>query len=186
MEYKLGKFERPIIEPSREDWLRLACYIDGEGAILVNHMRKMRRTWLRVCVTNTDPRMPRWCAETFGGRLTYSDRRRSSNHRLATRWEISCASAGWVLEGCLAHFLIKREEAEIAIAFQKSLGGPGKLVTKEMLEYRESLRMQLRERKRATPLFNPEPVVYQPPKKTGPKPKSPLLENTSSIDEIVQ
>ena len=172
-----------LANPTEIDWARLAAYIDGEGAILINRFAgqspsERKRMWLRVIVCNTDPRMPQWCLKTFGvGSVVLSDRRRKEQHRQSFRWQISCETAELILRGCFPYFIIKREEAEIAFAFQETLLGPGRPVPRETRELREQLRAQLHARKRVTPLYDGTPEEYTPPRKTGPKLKYlPLLD----------
>lgn len=120
-------------KPTREDWIRLAAFIDGEGSILINERRSAKRTnwgsWLRVVIANTDPRLPRWLLLTFGGTIVVARRRAKENHRYAIKWHVSCRQAEELLRECLPFLLIKKEQAEIALAFQETLGGPGKRVT---------------------------------------------------------
>jgi hypothetical protein len=173
--------------PTELDWAKLAAYIDGEGAILLNRFhvkhRNRKSMWLRVTVVNTDPRLPKWIFETFGvGRFTFADRKREQNHKQTFRWQASCKEAEWILRGCLEHFIIKREHAEIAIAFQETLGGPGITVSPEIRAEREKLRLALHALKRVTPLFDSSPDLTGPPRKRGPKP----LGDQSPMGEIVQ
>lgn len=167
-------------KPTEVDWARLAAYIDGEGAILINRKGTQAngrtRMWLRVVICNTDPRLPIWCRETFGiGNVVVNDRRRKETHRLSWRWQASCKKAAFILENCMAFFIIKREEAELALAFQKTLGGPGKEISLETMTLREQLRNQLHARKRITPLYDDSPVSHGEIKKRGPKISTELI-----------
>jgi hypothetical protein len=169
------------LRPSREDWIRLAAFIDGEGAILLNrfHVRHSNRKsmWLRVVLVNTDLRMPDWCSQTFGGVIVSETRsKRKPTHSDAFRWHVSCKQAEWVLQNCLPFFLTKREQAEIGLAFQRTLGGPGITVSEETRQERERLRYELRAMKRVTPLFDTSPDETGPPRKRGPKPKTEATE----------
>lgn len=183
-------------EITQIDWARLAAYIDGEGAILLNRYNDSKHNrldmWLRVTVVNTDQRLPLWIFNTFGvGHFAMSDRRRKEEHRQAFRWQCSGRQAETVLRGCYEYFIIKREHANIALAFRATIGGPGTAVSQEIREERERLRQALHALKRITPLFNAAPTLcgYQgSPRKRGPKPKSNQseLDTTSRVGEIVQ
>jgi len=146
--------------PSEKDWLRLAAFIDGEGAILLNKFSAnsgRREMWIRVVIANTDPRLPKWCQDTFGGTFVAETRKKNPKHSACYRWHVSCTMAEWVLKNCLEHFLIKREQAEIALKFQSTLGGPGIPVSAETRVIREELRDQLHSMKRVTPLYRQVP-----------------------------
>lgn len=186
------KATRP--EPTATDWARLAAYIDGEGAVLLNRYRDGRHNrmdmWLRLTVVNTDPRLPMWIFNTFGvGRFTISDKCRKSTHRQAYRWQCSGKAAEGILRACYQFFIIKREHADIALAYRETIGTCGMSVSLEIREERERLRQALHALKRVTPLFDATPTLcgYQgTPRKRGPKPKSAELDNSSPIGEIVQ
>lgn len=172
-----------MTKPTKLDWARLAAYIDGEGAILINRSfwanKGWQKIWLRLNVTNTDPRLPQWCKKTFGvGNVNLSDRRRKPQHRQSFRWDVSSRQAETILRGCLPWFLIKKEEAEIALAFQETLGGPGRIVSQETWEKRELLRQQLHARKRITPLYDSSLARRVLPRKRGPKPHGDQISQT--------
>ena len=142
--------------PSNSDWLRLAAYIDGEGAILLNKFSTKsgrREMWIRVVIANTDPRLPKWCQDTFGGTFVAEKRSKNPKHSDCYRWHVSCTTAEWVLRNCLPFFLIKKEQAEIALKFQDTLGGPGIPVSETTRVVREELRDQLHSMKRYSPLY---------------------------------
>lgn len=140
--------------PSELQWAQLAAFIDGEGAILLNKFNRIDRKdmWLRVVLANTDLRLPKWCKDIFGG-VFLAEPRRNPKHSACFRWHVSCQHAAWVLAGCLPFFIIKREQADIALAFQETLGGPGIRVSEEVKARREGMRQQLHAMKRVSPLF---------------------------------
>lgn len=108
-------------QPSELDWARLAAYIDGEGCISIGIARspkwKRRHLFLRLSVHNTDPRLISWCRDTFEGKI-YCTKHRNPNWSTAWSWIISCRKVEEILKGCLPFFIIKREQAETALAFQ--------------------------------------------------------------------
>lgn len=122
---------RPNSRPQRDlsnvpeiDWARLSAYIDSDGHIsIASAGRKQksgaRRRYLRVAVTNTDPRLIRWLVSVFGGAVSrYS--RTNPKHRFTMKWHASCRQAEAILQRCRPFFIAKREQAEIAIAFQQT------------------------------------------------------------------
>lgn len=114
--------------PTDIDWARLAVLIDGEGYIGIGTAFSKKKKWARpylyldVRVTNTDPRIVDWCAATFGGKV-YLNRRKEGQEKWsnAFHWAISCNKAEAILRGCLPYFLMKREQAEVALAFQATI-----------------------------------------------------------------
>ncbi len=113
------------------DWARLAAYLDGEGAILINenkspprktHSRVSHYVYLRVCVTNTDPRLIRWLVQTFGGAVV-TQQHKNPKWRRAYKWHVSCGTAEAILRMCLPYFVCKRDQADLALAFQETLKG---------------------------------------------------------------
>jgi hypothetical protein len=118
----------------------MAGLIDGEGHITIsksqpgpNATRKYvtksgvqtcRRipydTWqflLNIGVTSTDKRLIAWIEEHFGG-THYTDKRQQRNWRCAYRWRILGRSAQErFLLGLLPYLVIKREQANLALAF---------------------------------------------------------------------
>lgn len=114
-ESKLG-----VYTPSEMDWARLAAYIDGEGHVGINQQRfknpkRSRRHYLAVVVTNTDPRLMLWLKRTFGGSIYEVS---VKSRRRVFRWQLNARKGVEVLKGCLPYFIIKKELAELGIAFQ--------------------------------------------------------------------
>lgn len=163
-----------LVSVAEKDWVRLAAFIDGEGSILLNRFvgrkKTQRRLWLRVIVVNTDIRLPQWIVSVFGGTCVSSDMRKSIKHRQCWRWQVSCRQAAQILEGCLPYFLLKREQAEVALCFQSTVRGPGHLVTQEVSDLRERMRQQLHDMKADNGRFNSDKYTVPVPEKTGPKP----------------
>jgi hypothetical protein len=112
--------------PSKTNWARLAAYIDGEGSICILRSldkkmtpgRVFAREAMYVSIANTDPRLLLWCQKNFGGRVWISHVRTTS--RPVLMWRVHARHASRVLEGCLPFFIIKKEQAEIAIAWQRT------------------------------------------------------------------
>jgi hypothetical protein len=106
------------------DWARLAAFIDGEGHIRVVSKvvkaRGYRQDYVEVIVGNTDPRLSVWLKDLFGGSIPKPSAS-TSRCKVMYRWTIACAAAARVLQGCLPYFIIKRDQAEIALAFHSTL-----------------------------------------------------------------
>jgi hypothetical protein len=141
------------IKPTKIDWARLAAYIDGEGCISTSTAYSEARKWksesiyVTLSVHNTDPRLVDWILERWGGRIWKTTQ---NNPKWATSfgWKVSCQQAREILEGCLTFFIIKREQAEIAISLMKTTRrwGPHGMPS-YVRELRWELRRQLSESK---------------------------------------
>ena len=141
------------------DWARLAAFIDGEGCIQINrqkqYSKKAQPNWrphyiVQVVVTNTDPRLVAWCKETFGGFVVPQSK--YPKRRQAFKWCAHSKSCANILTNCLSYFIIKREQAEIAIAFRKTYSkeyvGRGRSVPDAVIAYRDSLTAELKQHHR--------------------------------------
>jgi len=109
---------------SEIDWARLAVLIDGEGSIGIHRTpRQSKSGWhMRVVleVANTDPRMMKWLHELLGGTVRCKDNSSQRRH-ICFKWQIVGTGAHVILTKCLPYFLIKRDQAETAIAFRETL-----------------------------------------------------------------
>jgi hypothetical protein len=118
---------RPKLDLPVEDWARLAAYIDGEGWIGIKEQKRGGRAatyHVEITVCNQDPRLILWIAQRFGGHLSNQGPPKNNlkrRHRIF-QWYASCSVAHEVLLGCLPYFVIKRNQAEIAIAFRNLTG----------------------------------------------------------------
>ena len=150
----MSKAARPIgvtRKPTELEWVRLAAFLDGEGCIGI--VGSKSRQWtnvhmhLSVVISNTDRRMTDWCHDVFGGAI-YESKRQDVRWKPCFRWVISCQQAKWVLEGCLAHFLVKREQADIALEFTETLNRWGVNGAPESVQLKQwKLKTQLSELK---------------------------------------
>lgn len=98
--------------PSKSDYARLAAYIDGEGCIRIS-----RSGELVIRIANTDIRLPMWCKATFSG-FTGIHSKGNGKWKPAYFWGITGNAASFILKQCLPYFIIKREQAELAIRSQ--------------------------------------------------------------------
>ena len=152
------------------DWARLTAFIDGEGSIMLSprHTPKMKSITFcgNVLVTNTDFRLAQWCIDKFGmvvsvqGRGSQKEKAITRNWKMCYRAQASGYRAAWVLRNCLPWFIMKREQAELVIAHQKTTsvdywkrGGstPGVTTPVEVLKFRFELKQKLTELNRRGP-----------------------------------
>jgi hypothetical protein len=137
-------------EVSQIDWARLAAYIDGEGCIRIDLQNPPEdsgftpRHLLEVRVYNCDPRLLLWCRDTFsGGNLKPVRKVPRPGHKQELVWYVGADRATKILEGCLPYFILKREQAEIALAFRQLTGKRGTRTSPELYASREALRIQM-------------------------------------------
>src|ERR1700687_3195181 len=157
---ELGWYPDVTMEPTLQDWIKLAAFIDGEGTICIKPLRTKtgRYSQLFVRIVNTDPRLPLWCKEHFGGLLYTSDSnpKRSSKWRRHFTWISHSAQAENIIRNCLPHFILKREQAEVALTYRKTFrvkGGRGsmRILSDADLAIREDCRNELSRLKREIP-----------------------------------
>lgn len=141
-----------LADVSQVDWARLAAYIDGEGCIVIKSNKGAKPTsrrvfYLDLTIVNTDPRLGYWLKATFGGSVYVGKR----GHFIATwapviSWNTAAAHAAALIKGCLPYFLIKREQADVALAFQATIlpdrrygvkGRPAELVARQQSYYEQ-------------------------------------------------
>jgi hypothetical protein len=137
---------------SEIDWARLAAYIDGEGCIRVAGVKgaqdwSRRILYLEVTVANTDPRLGQWLKARFGGSI-WTTHRNHAKWRPCFCWVVGSRHAAQVLERCLPYFIIKREQADLALAFQAatirtSRKGQPRELDKDTRELQYALREEL-------------------------------------------
>lgn len=114
---------------SQVEIAQLATFIDCEGNIAIHinkckaaHAMKSDQFSLRLNVANTYYPVIQYLQQTFGGGIQFQDRTaKNPQWRPHYRWWVNATSAMILLELCLPYFHIKREEAEVAIGFQRRL-----------------------------------------------------------------
>lgn len=142
------------------DIARLATLIDTEGCIMITKpsncegRKKNARFYhqLRVTVANNDIGLMKWLKDHFGG---YVGKQSPSCSKLSKRqtfyWITHSKVAEDLLRFCLPFFLVKRNQAELALAFRdtftKNRGRKG--FSEGEVAEREVMRVQLSAMKRA-------------------------------------
>jgi hypothetical protein len=131
------------------DWARLAAFIDGEGSIIINRAKpvgRMKSPAYTLCVNigNSSPVLIQWLFIHFGGSV---QPRKEKSETVGRRkpfwtWCLREVQAELVLQRCMPYFIIKREQAEVGLAFRKlkSLGTQKfTRVTPEQLQQRDAM-----------------------------------------------
>lgn len=147
---------------SQLDWARLAAYIDGEGCIFIHRQKqysqKAKSNWkphyiVQVTVTNTDPRLIVWLRGNFGGFIVSQEK--SGKCRTYFKWTAHSKACADILTNCLPYFIIKRKQAEIAIAFRATYNrkyiGRGKSVPDAVIAKRDGMVAELKAERNSVP-----------------------------------
>jgi hypothetical protein len=99
-------------------WARLAAYIDGEGHIEIRSVNGgMSAGSMMLSIGNTDLRLSVWLEETFGGVVRL--KKTSGARKRFWEWRVWGRDSALLLERCLPYFIMKRDQAEIAISYSK-------------------------------------------------------------------
>lgn len=100
------------------DLARLAAYIDGEGYIRIRGKRSHHTDHIDLSVCNTDYKLHLWLKGTFGGRIEISDSGKGK-YKKCWKWRAGIKLSYVLLKASLPYFIMKREQAEIAIGFHE-------------------------------------------------------------------
>lgn len=135
---------------SQVDWARLAAFLDGEGhircctKIQTVKGNRYQQDYLEVRIVNTDPRLGVWLESRFGGTVV-STRAQSLKWKATFSWCVGAAQAADVLRGALPYFVMKQEQAEIALAFAATMKRRGvKGTPQSVRDERKNLQAKLR------------------------------------------
>jgi hypothetical protein len=126
---RIGRYRRGRVcsELSPLDAAYLAGFMDGEGSFALNRgSHGTPYPLFRVSVAGAKEMVIRWILETTGvGGITYTDMPQK-NPKWAPKWEWSTTSDGAAsfTRQILPYLKLKREHAELGIAFQERLRNP--------------------------------------------------------------
>ena len=129
--------------PQRLAWA--AGFFDGEGSIGIYERNQGRYSRLTSDISQRDPRPLLIFKEMFGGNIRKWDDRRGDN-AVIWHWTISSRRAAIALETMLPYLILKRERAELALAYQKLMKYEKRNygLTQEDLEARRIIRDEMR------------------------------------------
>ena len=146
----------PLVPPT--DPLELgyiAGIVDGEGYIgigvtLRKDIAKQPTHSVRVHIVNTDPRLPKWFCDRFGGSVNRQNPPQGKRWKPKYTWGCFGSRAEAFIEAIEPYLIIKREQAQIVLA-AKAIGrhrggGTGKgprPLTDEVVAKREDLKQRL-------------------------------------------
>lgn len=142
--------------PELIDWARLAAFIDGEGCIsIIRNVKKARANGgcqlvMAVYLGGNDPRLAGWLKTTFGMGNTWIRKQKyqGKEWRPFYGWKVTGANAKTLLQGCYPYLLLKKEQADIALAFQALVHPTGnkhcrRSLTLENYNQREMLKVEM-------------------------------------------
>lgn len=144
------EFDARIAKVNEIDWARLAAFIDGEGTIMITtSMSAKSQTvghMLSLIVSGTSPRLIQWLQDTISGRVYIVKASQWKSNAPCYSWRIFEERAEVVLQHCLPYFIIKREQAETALAYRalKRQGSKGRRQSPEVIQQREAFRLQMK------------------------------------------
>lgn len=143
----------------------IAGFMDGEGSISLGkdyprvngHKTKIQYN-LVVSMCNTNKEIVEWFKQELGGSITIRKWTKGKNHKQAYQWNLKSNQAIDFLKEILSYLKIKKQQAELAIEFQKhkreivnqklwiksQIKGGHTLSDKE-LQYREDIWLKMRE-----------------------------------------
>ena len=97
-----------------------AGIIDGEGSIGLNRItgeKRRARYTMRVVIGITDPYLPLFFQESFGGNI-WVEKKQNPKHKDCWFWCLSAKKAVPFLTEILPYLHIKRPQAELALRWQ--------------------------------------------------------------------
>jgi hypothetical protein len=116
----------------------LAGFVDGEGCVrIARDKNKAGRStpytyYLSVQISQKDPTVLRRIKETWGGTMWCKNPERNGG---VWNYHIKARKAQALLEAILPHLVLKREQAEMALAFQeRRLSHPGPVQSDRTLD----------------------------------------------------
>jgi hypothetical protein len=111
-----------------------AGIVDGEGCVAIDrYSNKDLPSYcyrLKVRVGNTSIDLIEWLKNTFGGNVK-TIKPRSKNNKRAWEWYLAGEPAAKFIKLVRPYLLIKKQQADLAIAFQSEKRGKGYHLTDE-------------------------------------------------------
>lgn len=142
-------------KPTGYDWARVAAFLDGEGNLNINPIPRkncgpqaQKRLQVRILIGNTNPALPVWLRETFGGNIVMRDTSNYSDKwKNSYVWSCTSGRAAWILFNCLPWLLLKSAQAKILMELQEEIDGTrqgrGRTVSDVQWEKRSGLKNRL-------------------------------------------
>lgn len=133
------------MKPSKTDIAYLAGIVDGEGTIGIHHGRDgFGGPYLQA--GGTDKRLVDWLKSLFGGNYTFyhlTDMKHK-HHKDFYLWRLNLSDVSRVLIQIIPYLKLKREQAELAVSFRKTIGKVGLRITPDIYKNRLEIYNQMR------------------------------------------
>ena len=131
----------------KEERIYFAGFFDGEGYVGIQRCssktaKKGYRNILVVSLTNTNPKPVNLACKIYGGRIDQYTPKKGK--KLAYQWRIWSKKAAVFLLDVLPYTLVKKEQVEIALSFQRSLNRHQTPKTEERLAIEEAQKVLIR------------------------------------------
>ena len=119
---------RGLLETVSEiDKARMAAFIDGEGSIFIGagaRIRgrgKMPQHRLQLVISNTNTLLMNWLKSTFDGSVYFVkyEKCKHLGKKQVMRWQVNERMAATLLEFILPYMIVKKAQAEVALAFME-------------------------------------------------------------------
>lgn len=123
------------------DYAWAAGFFDGEGSVYLKPYK--RRHMPRIGASNNVREPIDRLAVLFGGSVWLRGAQDGKRRGIWT-WELNGAKrVRPALEAMLPYLLVKREQAEVMLAYVSEIGPGGKRLSEEQLETRDEIRLRL-------------------------------------------
>jgi hypothetical protein len=149
------------LKPTVYDWCRMAAFLDGEGCLQFNPYKRFRRKGqVRIIVLNTNPALPTWILQTFGGNVVIRDHN-NPKWKISYCWSCTAGRAAWIMHNCLPWFLLKKAQAELLLELQTHIDqtrqGRGRQISDEECAYRDGVHVEIKKLNAKGPV-NQKPI----------------------------
>lgn len=104
------------------NWSYLAGIIDGEGTICIYYMKRQNRVQCQIVIPNTSEKLMKWLVTNFGGKYDthFPKDLHGFNRKPLFRWQpAGKKNREKLLLGTIPHLVIKREQAKLALEFER-------------------------------------------------------------------
>lgn len=122
----------------------LAGLVDGEGSIILHrHHGAKANVALRLSIASTHRGVLEWCRDTcsVGNIIGKGEAPAHGRHKASYMWLVNSQAASSVLEQIADDLIIKKEQAQLAIEFQRKLKVPKEKADREWQnQWRDRLR----------------------------------------------
>ena len=142
---------------SEIDKARMAAFIDGEGSLFIGATKRLRGRMkspqyrLQLIIANTNIVLMDWLKTTFDGSVYFVKYEKCTHlgKKQVMRWQVNERMAATLLEVLLPYFIVKKAQAQIALAFMETKRSTPKVfkidpMSRQELDRREAFAAEIR------------------------------------------